>query len=283
MAMKPIVVIYHAQCSDGFGGAWAAWKKFGNKADYIPVYYHNPPPKELKNKEVYMIDFTYNAPVIKKLMKENKRVTSIDHHESQEGATKITEKYLYSVNNSGSVLAWKYFHPGVRVPKLLSHIEDGDLWRFKISHTKEVYAALSIKNKDFKTWDVLARDMENPAKRKKIIADGSLLLRGEEALVKYIAKNREVVELAGYRALAVNSPVFSSELGHLLDKDAPLAIIWSQRNSRVKVSLRSRGRVDVSKVAKKFEDGGGHRNAAGFSFRASDPLPWKLIVKNKAK
>ena len=135
--MKNIVILYHAECSDGFGGAWAAWKKFGSRAAYIPLYHHNPPPVGLRGKEVYMIDFTYNEPVVKKLLKENNRVTSIDHHESQESATKLTEKYLYAVDHSGSVLAWKYFHPGKPTPMLLRYIENGDLWKFKIPHARD--------------------------------------------------------------------------------------------------------------------------------------------------
>ena len=30
--LKNIVVIYHADCRDGFGAAYAAWKKFGDRA-----------------------------------------------------------------------------------------------------------------------------------------------------------------------------------------------------------------------------------------------------------
>lgn len=34
--LKEIVIIYHAQCRDGLGSAYAAWKKFGDNASYIP-------------------------------------------------------------------------------------------------------------------------------------------------------------------------------------------------------------------------------------------------------
>ena len=36
---KNIVVLYHADCLDGFGAAYAAWEKFGDTAEYIPVQY----------------------------------------------------------------------------------------------------------------------------------------------------------------------------------------------------------------------------------------------------
>src|SRR3989344_1169898 len=34
---KKIAVLYHKGCTDGFGAAWAAWKKFGARAEYLGV------------------------------------------------------------------------------------------------------------------------------------------------------------------------------------------------------------------------------------------------------
>jgi hypothetical protein len=41
------VVIYHADCRDGFGAAYAAWKKFGDNASYIPWRDHAVAPEGL--------------------------------------------------------------------------------------------------------------------------------------------------------------------------------------------------------------------------------------------
>lgn len=39
-SIKPnIFVLYHAHCNDGLGAAFAAYKKFGESAEYIPVSY----------------------------------------------------------------------------------------------------------------------------------------------------------------------------------------------------------------------------------------------------
>ena len=35
---KPLV-IYHKYCLDGFGAAFAAWKKFGDTVEYLPLAY----------------------------------------------------------------------------------------------------------------------------------------------------------------------------------------------------------------------------------------------------
>lgn len=273
--MKNIVILYHADCDDGFGGAWAAWKKFGAKADYFAVQHQEPPPKGLKNKEIYMIDFTYPLPIIKQLMKINKRVTAIDHHESAETETLATKMPLYAVNHSGSTLAWKYFHPKKITPKLLLHVEDSDLFKFKLRNTKEVRSYLRNLPFNFKIWDKLAADFNNAKKHKIIIKTGSELLRYENKLVRDTAENNaELVNFFGHKTYAINSPNFDSQLGeHLYKKLPPMSIIWSKRNGYIKVSLRSDRSVDVSKMAQKFS-GGGHIGAAGFKLPGNAKLPW---------
>ena len=77
---EDIVVIYHGNCSDGFGAAWAAWKKFGDSAQYFAVKHNSSPPDGLVGKEVYLVDFVYSEKETEKIIKENKTVTAIDHH-----------------------------------------------------------------------------------------------------------------------------------------------------------------------------------------------------------
>ena len=107
--MKSIVILYHKNCFDGFGAAYAAWKKFKNKADYIGVEHQAPPPKNLKNKEVYMVDFSYPLEQMKQISKQA-ILTVIDHHISAEASAKCGQNYLYDLNHSGAVLSWQYFH-----------------------------------------------------------------------------------------------------------------------------------------------------------------------------
>ena len=47
LSAPDIAVLYHAECPDGFGGSFAAWKKFGKTAIYIPVYHDTSPPEEI--------------------------------------------------------------------------------------------------------------------------------------------------------------------------------------------------------------------------------------------
>lgn len=277
---KKIVILYHGACSDGFGGAWAAWKKFGNKAAYVPLYRGMPPPKDLKNKEIYMIDFMYSSAETAKLIAENVRVTGIDHHITARKSVALTEKPLFALNHSGSVLAWKYFHPGKKIPLLLRYVEDTDLWKLKLPRSREIFAFRTTLKFDFKIWDKVARGMESPVARKKYAEEGMFLEIYRKKLLDELAGGAEAVSFEGYKILAVNAPhEFSSELGEMLiKKKPPLGIIWSQTGGSVGVSLRSNGRVDVAKLAVKY-GGGGHKGAAGFRLRDTKKFPWKSLKK----
>lgn len=277
--MKDIVVLYHANCTDGFGAAFAAWKKFGDKATYLPVEHQVPPPEGLKDKAIYMVDFCYKAPVLKKFTKANRGVVVLDHHIGAKDDMKEATSYVFQNDHSGSVIAWKYFHPDKKIPRLLLHIEDTDLWRFKLPHTKEVSAALELVPFDFKTWDKIAKSCESPKARKKFIEKGENIREYQMAVVKRMVLKAQEAAFEGYRTLVANSPILASEIGHtLVMKKPPIAIVWSADRKRINVSLRSDGTVDVSVLAKKY-GGGGHRAASGFALPVTGKFPWKSIKK----
>lgn len=282
--MKKIVILYHANCSDGFGGAWAAWRKFKNKAEYIPVHHQLSPPEGLRNKELYFIDFIYPLAITKKLIAENKRFSAIDHHVTREKEVKMTEDYSYAAENSGAVLAWRYFYPNKPVPEILKYVEDMDLWRFKIPNTKAIFAYLNLFDFDFKIWNKLAAEIENPLKRKSAIEKGKIVLKYEDKLVnKLIENNGELVEFNGYKTYAVNAAFLDSQIGNRISEKIlpPIGIIWKRVKGQISVSLRSDGTVDVAKLAEKY-GGGGHKAAAGFKIPAGGKLPWRYLDE-KAK
>ncbi len=277
---KKIVVLYHDGCLDGFGAAWAAWKKLGNKAEYIGVKHENPPPPGLKNKEIYMLDFAYPEKIIRKIIAQNKGVTAIDHHSSRESAIKLTKDYVYSLKNSGAVLAWKYFHSKKPVPRLLKYIEDSDIWKFGLKNTKEILSFIWVLNRDFVTWGGIAGDLEDSSRRTKYVERGKILRQYEKKLIAgIIEESAQLVEFEGHKIFAINAPGnFASEIGHILyEIKPPFAAIWSKLKNGVHVSLRSNGSVDVSKIAQKF-NGGGRRDTAGFSINPQIKFPWKEIA-----
>ncbi len=281
--MKKIVVLYHGDCWDGFGGAWAAWKKFGKRASYIGLNHDGTADKVvsgLRNREIYVIDFSFPEneypEVMEKLVTYNK-VVALDHHISGEKATKLAHEYRYALNHSGATIAWKYFHPKKKTPKLLLYIEDNDLWKFKLRGAKEISSYMQMFNYNFKLFSKLLKTIERPASRKKFIEKGLEILKYQDELISRLLENATLVKFAGYRTLAVNAPIFRSEIGHLLaKKEPPIGIVWYLQSNNIMISLRSNGKVDVSKIAERF-GGGGHKGAAGFAIPLGQKLPWKII------
>lgn len=276
--MKNIVVIYHKDCPDGFGAAWAAWRKFGKKADYIAAEYKNPPLLGFKNKEIYFLDFGYDKKVMAKILRQNKRIVFIDHHITRKDVLPILSEYFFDISHSGAVLAWKYFHPGKPVPKLLLYIEDEDLGKLKLPLTKELGLSLSIFDYEFALWNKIASEFENPKKRWEYSEKGKLISKFTDKIIELIVRDGEEVLFENRKALAVNSPVLGSEIGRYIvrKKGFPIGIVWSKKNDGIRFQLRSGKSVDVSKLAQKY-GGGGHKQAAGFYLKGKIRFPWKNV------
>ena len=276
---KKIVVVYHASCPDGFGAAWAAWKKFGVRAEYYPRA-HTEQPLKLNGKDIYFLDFSYKPEVMRQLAKNN-HVAIVDHHVTAKDSVALAHESLYDMKHSGAVLAWKYFHPKKPLPRLLRHIEDEDLWKFKLAGTAAVNARMELLDFDFKKWDKVIRDFERPALRRRFIKEGELLAGYRTRMARRLVEESSVpVKFVGYNILAINAArPFTSEIGNMLCRiKPPIAIVWQERNNVIAVSLRSNGTVDVAKIAKRF-GGGGHKASAAFGLPVGAKKPWTYIKK----
>ena len=281
---KNIAVLYHGDCRDGFSGAWAAWKKFGKKADYFGLEYGADNnvnlPKGIKNKVVYLIDFGLKGgSQMNQLVKNNKKVVVLDHHHDAEFFAKMAHNYVLDNNRSGATIAWSYFHPKKSVPILLKYVEDLDIWRHSLPNTFAASAYADLFEFDFFVWNKLVREFASLKTRLKIFEKGKTLLEYENKKIQDLAgKNAELVKFLNYKVLAVNSPNWVSKIGNLLcQRQPPFSIVWSKRGNLISVSLRSeKEKFDVSKIARKF-GGGGHKAAAGFSLKFLKDLPWKSL------
>jgi len=290
---KSTIVLYHATCPDGFTAAWAAWKKFRAHATYFPVKHQVPPPKGVEGKEVFLLDFSYNAARIQRLAAENTRVTVLDHHVSARDdlralfermgartrkahATSANLSLIYDVAHSGAFLAWRYFHPKKPVPQIVRYVEDNDLWQFRLPHTRELSLFLDAHECAFPVWEKLASLFEKRKTRQACIEKGKYIARFADGIVKDVSSSACKVNFAGEVVLAANSPVLRSEIGHeLVKKRPPFSIVWREKGGQIAVSLRSDGTFDVAKLAEKY-GGGGHKSAAGFTLKQGEKIPWKV-------
>ena len=259
------LVIYHGNCTDGFGAAYAAWKLLGDRAEYYSAKYGESPP-DVTGKNVVVLDFSYDNSTTKRLMKEAKSFLIIDHHKSAMVELHDVSCTRFDMNHSGAMLSWKYFHPGKDAPRMIKFIEDRDLWKWEIPYSKEFAAAFDMVPFDFEEFDKYLDDSAVDSAQER----GAYILAYSKTVISKIAKHASPRKMGGKDVLVVNSPHWMSEIGAALSPKCDFALIWfyDHDSRQVKVSLRAHHEdSDVSEVAKRF-GGGGHRKAAGFSLAA---------------
>ncbi len=271
---KPDICIYHGGCDDGFGAAWAVWKKWPDTEFVAGVYGKEPP--DVTGKHVLMVDFSYKRPVIEDMALKAASLTILDHHKTAEADLASLDIWavqqfpsrevtvLFDMTRSGAALAWKFCFPEKSLPTMLIYIEDRDLWRFAFGDdTRRFSAALRTYPMDFHVWSQIA---ERPA---DLINEGKIILRAHQANIQKFMADAFMEKISGYEVPCCNVPYhYASDVADALLKkfpDAPFAMSWFKRGDGLfQASLRSENhRVDVSEIAKKY-GGGGHRNAAGF-------------------
>jgi oligoribonuclease NrnB/cAMP/cGMP phosphodiesterase (DHH superfamily) len=259
MEIMAKTVLYHAFCADGFGAAWAAWKRLGAGTRYLPVQHGAAPPEIPEDDEVFILDFSYPRATIEEMHARFHRLQVIDHHRTAEAELEGLDYALFDNEKSACVLAWEYFHPGEAVPELLQYIMDKDLWLHHLPRSREVFAGLSSYPMDFEVWSELEITT--------LAEEGVAILRYQRELVDVACSNARIETLAGHEVPVVNAPWFGSEVGAaLLERhpEAPFVAIYFDRgDGKRQWSLRSKDSFDVSTIARRFQNGG-HRQAAGF-------------------
>lgn len=267
-------VLYHANCFDGFGAAWAAKKYFDEVGTtdvaYIPVAYGTNLPDIDDDSMVYIVDFSYPRDVLVKLRKRSRVLIVLDHHKTAEKDLEGLKFAHFDMNKSGALLTWEYFH-NAPAPELIQHISDRDLWHFKLVGTQEVHAYLKSYNFDFDTWDRIERALdEDPY---KIRAHGASILEYAARQVSRICDMAMMQVVEGHHVPVVNATSDWSEVGAELLKRYPnvpfVMSYWDNQYGKRQLSLRSRKDFDVSEIAKAL-GGSGHAQAAGVVIEAAD-------------
>ena len=272
--MKPLLV-YHGGCQDGFGAAWAVWKRHGDNFDYHPGIHREPPP-DVSGRDLVIADFSYPLDIMQQMIPDADSITIIDHHLS---AARELQPLLdngeidgiIDMGKSGAMLTWEWFHPGEPAPRLLEYIQDRDLYRFVLPDSRAISSALFSWPQDFETWDrLMSGDLE------ELRLDGLAIERKHQRDIRALIKSgTRRMRLCGHEVPLLNVPfTMASDAVNLLAQEEPFAVCyWDDCNGRV-FSLRSAEQgVDVSEIARSF-GGGGHRHAAGFrlSFEEAEQL-----------
>ncbi len=265
---KPLV-IYHANCPDGFGGAYAAWKVFADKAEYHPGKFGEAPPSCV-DRTVILIDFSYSAELLVEIAASAQNVIILDHHQTAEkNLTPLLAQQViqgeFDMNRSGAVMAWHYFHPGQAVPPLLEYIQDRDLWRLALEDTHAVNMALRGYPMEFTVWDKLMADVP------KLVTEGRPIYRYFLQELESFKKQARRAIIGGVEVPFVNAPKgYASDLAGELAENQPFACVYYDSATARNYSLRAReGGMNVAEIAEQY-GGGGHARASGFR----QELPW---------
>lgn len=274
------LVIYHANCMDGFTSAYVfseSRAKAYDEVEYRPMSYGDVIYSIGENNDIYILDFSFKRAEMRSLCSYANNVTLIDHHKTaQEDLENWEDKpenlhIIFDMNKSGAGLTWDAFH-GVEEPRpnLVNYVEDRDLWKFALARSKEVNAYVALKKKTFEAYKEL--DDEVQSMLGECVEIGAALNDYHQQICESIASDLArpcyFTDASGSRieGLIANCPgQFASEVGSILAKRSGKfgATSYTDSEGNLRVSLRSIGDFDVSTLAKLYA-GGGHKNAAGF-------------------
>lgn len=295
---KRALVIYHANCDDGFGAAWAFHQL--KEQDYFETFYHpakygEPFPNQWEGTadDVFIVDFSFPYSILVNEAKKYNSITQLDHHKSawldfcvatgmnpDEPNKDVPYTWtdypvanlggIWDMNRSGAMMTWDYFmlEHGGPTPLLISYIQDNDLWRFKFPETKPFISALRSYPQTFETWDKLNDNFNKSGGALATFCDeGETILRYyNKQLHENLNSTKRKIVIDGKEGLVANLPAqYASDAGNILAKESGTfgATYFTSASGDTVFSLRSVGAYDVSLLAKQF-GGGGHKNAAGF-------------------
>jgi uncharacterized protein len=277
-----LLCIWHGNCQDGFGAAWAVRHALGeDNVEFYPGVYQESPP-DVTGRDVLLVDFSYKRPVLEAMAQAARSVCVLDHHKSaMEDLAGLPEPFdwgtgdewpnlcaLFDMDRSGAGLTWDYLNQGPR-PRLIDHIEDRDLWRFKLPNTRQISAALFSYPYDFKIWDTLmVMDLNLLS-----LAGTAIDRKQQQDIANLLPVVKRAMVIGGIFMPVANLPLtLTSDAGHKMatEADGIAACYWDTPEGRV-FSLRSTDDgPDCQAIAVKY-GGGGHAHAAGVRM----PLGWE--------
>lgn len=276
--MTAPLCIYHHGCADGIAAAWAVLEHFNQKGievEFHPGIYGEEPPT-VTGRDVILVDFSYKKPVLLQMANQAKSLLILDHHKTaMEDLVSLPASIdlVFDMNRSGAMLAWDYFHPDQVAPLLFDHIQDRDLWQFKLPHTREVTAAVysyALTPENF-------GDLVNAGVR-ALINEGIPLVRKQQSDIDAIIRNAtRQIRFGDYLVPAANVPwMYASDVAGQLAEGHPFAVTYYDDAAGRRFSLRStKDGADVSTIAQAF-GGGGHKNAAGFRMTREESIDFEV-------
>jgi oligoribonuclease NrnB/cAMP/cGMP phosphodiesterase (DHH superfamily) len=274
ISTENLVCIYHDNCFDGFTAAYVVEQLVDESVTFLPGQYGEPCPEFEEGKNVLMIDVSYPRGEMLEIAERANEFLVLDHHKTAEEELEGLDFAVFDMDRSGAGLAWDVMTNGAPRPRLVSHVEDRDLWRFDIPGTKAVHAYLSSLSWDFTNWkraeDMLAEDPD------QLFEIGEHIRRFQERRYEDVAELFFMGRLktrGDGMTYVINMPManvgitnFKSGGIHTFLRNTKHSIAGAYAcgpDGKYYWSLRSEEPYDCSDIAREF-GGGGHPQASGF-------------------
>jgi len=283
------IVCYHSYCWDGLTAAWLL-SKIWPAAKFIPVNFGDNPPEVTNDDNLVIVDFSWKREVIEGLKQKTKSLLVIDHHKSAQKELEGLDYCVFDMDKSGASLVYDHFRRRIDAKYLktckwlVDYVEDRDLYRHHLPHSRAVAAAIRLLPIEFSSIESLLVNFAEHS-LDQLIIQGEAILKYEKNLIDMHVLHALEYDVMGMIVKGVPCTMASmiSDIGNALCKGYPFAMIWWDdivKGNR-HYSLRSApDGIDVGELASKL-GGGGHKHAAGFHVPMSDTTIVKLVSNQK--
>lgn len=282
--MASVIGIYHKDCIDGTASAAVVLRKYPDALlcplphsykleDFVDILVQITPETQ-----IYTVDCMFGA---REFLERGLMVTTIDHHaDKKDELAALKKKYpeyavVFDEKKSGASLSWQHFFPEEPEPKLVSLIEDVDLWLWRYGkESRDASAFLWLLRND--PASMLAH-IEGPLA--PILEKGALLSGYADTEIEFQCTIEPIRIRVGARQVAAhNITTHQSASGNKLSEKSGAAVaMFTIQDARVKISFRSKDGQNPSALELAASlGGGGHPNAAGATVSLADFL--KMIV-----
>lgn len=286
-----IACLYHGNCHDGLMSAAIVRGALGNiyQIDYVPVQYGEEPPIIMNGAIVLIVDFSYPLSTLLAYRREYgaRSVLIFDHHESAEEQLgglrpmpvncRLDEihglRATFDMTRSGAQIVWDHFFPEFTMrPRMVEHVADRDLWKFKDPDTRNFTAFLSSHPQEVRVWENLLHSHNSLDSLQSAYKEGSSILRQHQMALRTVVPDLvRNIRIGGQTVPVINVPkMFTSDAIEMMlqapecSADFALAYVDGPEGRRFSIRAREGSGFDVSAIAKQF-GGGGHKASAGFS------------------
>jgi hypothetical protein len=297
------LIVYHKGCPDGFGAAYM----ISGLLDFLAENAEEPPPSITLHglnhgdeppvvdgyDAVWLLDFA-NVPVewLAATFQDIDKVVVLDHHQTAEHVfdalvpldhiyssrewrwemSTLKKVFVLDQRHSGIGLAAEYaLAHGLDPDRILScweHLEDRDLWKFRLDGTREVFAAVTSRPFTLQAWDEIAETTVDA-----LIVEGEAIQRFRQQIVDACVQNQFSLYLSGINGsipIAAAPYAVGSDVGQALAEStgAGIGAYFIHKGETVQIGLRSlETGPDVAEIAE-FYGGGGHKHASGLYLSA---------------